>query len=67
MATDYPTTPQVKWGRLLFGFGCGLLTVVIRLYGSYPEGVAFSILLMNMVTPFINKLTLTKPLGGKKA
>ncbi|MDR0325994.1 MAG: RnfABCDGE type electron transport complex subunit D [Oscillospiraceae bacterium] len=66
MATDYPTTPQTNLGRFIFGAGCGVLTVVIRLYGNYPEGVAFSILLMNMVVPFINKLTLRKALGGAK-
>ena len=66
MATDYPTTPQTGSGRIIFGIGCGVLTVLIRLYGSYPEGVSFSILLMNMVVPYINKATLTKPLGGVK-
>jgi electron transport complex protein RnfD len=67
MATDYPTTPQTNSGRLIFGIGCGVLTVLIRLYGSYPEGVSFSILLMNVLVPYINKLTLTKPLGGVRA
>ena len=66
MATDYPTTPQTQWGRVIFGAGCGALTVIIRLYGSYPEGVAFSILLMNMAVPYVNKLTMRKALGGKK-
>jgi electron transport complex protein RnfD len=66
MATDYPTTPQTSNGRLVFGFGCGLITVIIRLYGNYPEGVAFSILIMNMLVPYINKLTAKKALGGKK-
>jgi electron transport complex protein RnfD len=66
MATDYATTPQTKTGRLVFGAGCGLFTVIIRLYGSYPEGVAFSILFMNMLVPYINMLTLSKPLGGKR-
>jgi len=67
MATDYPTTPQTNLGRVIFGAGAGLLTVLIRHYGSYPEGVSFSILLMNTVVPFINKISMTKPLGGKKA
>jgi electron transport complex protein RnfD len=67
MATDYPTSPQTNWGKIIFGIGCGILTVLIRLYGSYPEGVSFAILLMNMVVPYINKLTLTKPLGGVKS
>ena len=66
MATDYPTTPQTNSGRIVFGVGCGLLTVLIRLFGNYPEGVAFSIFFMNMVTPFIDKLTMRKALGGLK-
>ena len=66
MATDYPTTPKTNAGRVVFGAGCGVLTVIIRLYGNYPEGVAFSILLMNMAVPYINKSTLRKALGGKK-
>ena len=64
MATDYPTTPQTNSGRLVFGLGCGVLTVVIRLFGNYPEGVAFAILFMNMLVPYINRFTFTKPLGG---
>jgi len=66
MATDYVTTPLTKRGQLVFGIGAGALTVIMRLYGSYPEGVSFAILLMNMVVPYINKITLAKPLGGKK-
>jgi electron transport complex protein RnfD len=64
MATDYVTTPPTGAGRLIFGVGCGVFTVLIRLYGSYPEGVSFSILLMNIVTPYINKLTMKRALGG---
>jgi electron transport complex protein RnfD len=67
MATDYVTSPQTSKGRIVFGIGCGLLTVVIRLFGNYPEGVSFAILFMNVLVPFINKWTMTKPLGGKKA
>lgn len=66
MATDYATTPSTPWGKIIFGFGCGLITVVIRVWGSYPEGVSFSILLMNILTPYITKWTRTKPLGGVK-
>ena len=66
MATDYPTTPQTNKGRIIFGIGCGIFTVIIRLYGNYPEGVSFAILFMNMLVPYINKFTLTKPLGGRK-
>lgn len=67
MATDYATTPSNSKGRLVFGIGCGLLTVIIRVFGSYPEGVSFAILFMNIVTPLIENLTETKPLGGAKA
>lgn len=66
MATDYVTTPQTNWGRIVFGLGAGFLTVVIRIYGSYPEGVSYSILLMNILTPYINKLTMRKAFGGVK-
>jgi len=66
MATDYVTTPYTKLGRAIFGFGCGLITVIIRLWGNYPEGVSFAILFMNMLVPFINNFTATKALGGKK-
>ena len=67
MATDYATTPNTKWGKVVFGLGCGLITVLIRLFGSYPEGVSFSILLMNILTPYIERWTRTRPLGGVKA
>jgi electron transport complex protein RnfD len=66
MATDYVTTPQTNWGRLIFGFGAGLFTVLFRVYSSYPEGVSFAILLMNILTPYINRLTETKAFGGMK-
>lgn len=67
MATDYATTPSTNSGRLIFGVGCGLITVLIRVWGSYPEGVSFSILLMNILTPHISNWTRTKPLGGVEA
>lgn len=67
MATDYVTTPQTKWGRFIFGIGAGLLTVLFRVYSSYPEGVSFAILFMNILTPYINKFTETKPLGGLRS
>ena len=67
MATDYVTTPQTSAGRVVFGIGAGLLTVLFRVYGSYPEGVSFAILLMNILTPYINRFTEKKPLGGIKA
>jgi len=55
MATDMVTSPMSKSGMLIFGFGCGFLTVLIRVWGSYPEGVSFAILIMNAVVPLINK------------
>ena len=63
MATDYVTTPHTSFGRLIFGVGAGLLTVLFRVYGSFPEGTSFAILLMNILTPYINRLTENKPLG----
>ena len=64
MATDYSTCPQTYKGRAIFGVGAGLLTVLIRLYGSYAEGVSFAILFMNILTPYITKWTRSKPFGG---
>ncbi len=67
MATDYATTPVTTKGKLIFGAGCGIITFVIRNYGSYPEGVSFSILLMNILTPFIEQLTRSRVFGAKEA
>lgn len=67
MATDYSTTPSTNWGRVLFGIGAGLLTVLIRFYGAYAEGVSFAILFMNILTPYLSKWTRSKPLGGVPA
>ena len=64
MATDYVTTPIHAKGRMLFALGCGVITVLIRFVFSYPEGVSFSILFMNILTPWIDKLTRNRPLGG---
>ena len=66
MATDYVTTPTTTLGKLVFGIGCGLITFVIRQFGSLPEGVSYAILLMNILTPHINRLTLSKPFGAKE-
>ncbi len=66
MATDYTTSPFTEKGKIIFGIGLGLITAVIRAFGSYPEGVSFSILLMNILVPYIDKLTRTKPFGGVK-
>ena len=57
MATDYVTSPKLPLGQLLFGIGCGIITMSIRLFGSYPEGVSFSILLMNLCVPLFNNLS----------
>lgn len=64
MATDYVTSPATWSGQILFGVGCGLLTVVIRMYGNYPEGTSFAILFMNIFTPYIDIWTARKPFGG---
>jgi len=63
MATDMVTSPVTQRGMLIFGFGCGLLTVLIRLFGGYPEGVSFAILLMNAATPLIDRYTRPKIYG----
>lgn len=66
MATDYVTSPVYPKGKLLFGLGLGLLTMLIRLWGGYPEGVSFSILLMNAATPLIDRVTRPKKYGLKR-
>lgn len=66
MATDYATTPITWKGKLIFAVGCGLLTFLIRSFGTMPEGVSYSILIMNILTPFIDKLTASRPFGAKK-
>ena len=66
MATDYVTTPITRLGKMIFAFGCALVTVLIRTYGNYPEGVSYAILLMNILSPYIEKWTLKSPLGGAK-
>ena len=66
MATDYSTCPLNKTGKIIFGIGCGLITSVIRLFGSLPEGVSFSIILMNILVPHIENLTTPKPFGYVK-
>ena len=63
MATDYVTSPITPKGRIIFGIGCGVVTAAIRAFGGLPEGVCYSILLMNAVTPLIDRYILTKPFG----
>lgn len=67
MATDWVTSPVTKKGRIYFGIGCGFLTMTIRLFGGYPEGVCYSILIMNAFTPILDRLTIPKRFGEVKA
>ncbi len=69
MATDYVTSPTTPLGRIVFGVGAGLITVLIRYFGSYPEGVSFAILFMNILTPYIDRLARRRVFGkgGKTA
>lgn len=66
MATDYVTSPITLKGKMVFALGCGLVTFIIRYFCAYPEGVSFSILAMNILTPYIEKFTGNTPLGGSK-
>ncbi|MBQ2266049.1 MAG: RnfABCDGE type electron transport complex subunit D, partial [Clostridia bacterium] len=63
MATDYVTSPSTSWGKVIFGLGAALLTCLIRYYGTYPEGVSFAILFMNILTPYISRFTARKVFG----
>lgn len=68
MATDYVTSPISKWGHVIMGLGCAILLFVIRAFNKgYPEGCSYAILFMNILTPFIDKLTAPKPFGAVKA
>ncbi len=66
MATDYVTSPITKRGQIVMGIGCGILTFVIRRFGGYPEGVSYSILLMNVATPLIDRWTKPRAFGTQK-
>lgn len=66
MATDYTTSPTTSLGKAIFAVGCGIITFVIRKFGSLPEGVSYSILIMNILVPHINRFTLSKPFGFEK-
>ncbi len=66
MATDYTTTPVTRGGQVLFALGCGVFTVIIRQYGSLPEGVSFAIVLMNIITPYLDRLTMPRVFGATK-
>lgn len=63
MATDYTTSPVNRAGKIIYGIGCGIITMTIRLFGSLPEGVSYSIVLMNILTPHIETLTQSRPFG----
>ena len=63
MMTDYTTTPVSDWGKIIFGVGCAVITVLIRQFGSYPEGISFSIVLMNILVPYIDKWTKRRVFG----
>ncbi len=66
MATDYSSSPITSKGKIIFGVGCAILTVIIRIYGGYPEGVSYSILLMNLTVPLIDKYTRPRVFGTAK-
>ena len=66
MATDYSTSPITPWGRVIYGVGCGLITVFIRYFGGYPEGVSFAILLMNCFATYLDSKTIPKNFGGER-
>ena len=63
MATDYTTSPTTNLGKAIFGLGCGIITFVIRNFAALPEGVSYSILVMNILVPYMNRYTLKKPFG----
>jgi len=65
MATDYVTSPLTRRGQIIFGIGCGLITAVIRLWGGYPEGVSYAILMMNAATPIIDRYTKNRVYGAR--
>lgn len=66
MATDYTTSPVTPVGRLIFGVGCGLLTVMIRYLGAYPEGASFAIMIMNLLVWYIDRITMPRVFGQRK-
>lgn len=66
MATDWVTSPVTKLGRIYFGIGCAVITMLIRLFGGYPEGVCYAILIMNAVTPLLDRFTKPKRFGEVK-
>ncbi|HAN21540.1 MAG: hypothetical protein A2Y15_00560 [Clostridiales bacterium GWF2_36_10] len=67
MATDYSTSPLSNKGKVIFGIGCGVITILIRVFAALPDGVSYAILLMNIITPHIDRLTVPKTFGAKKS
>jgi len=67
MATDYATSPLTGKGKIIYAIGCGLLTIIIRVFGDLPEGVSFAIIVMNILVPFIDRFTMPKPFTLKEA
>lgn len=65
MATDYVTTPRLNKARTVYGIGCGIFTFIIRYFGSLPEGVSYAILLMNIITPHLDNIFISKPFGSE--
>ncbi len=65
MTTDYVTSPLTRKGQIFFGIGCGLLTAIIRIWGGYPEGASYAILIMNGATPIIDRYTKNKIYGAR--
>ena len=65
MATDYSTTPITAKGQVIFAIGCGIITTIIRLYGGYPGGVTYAILVMNVATPLIDRFIRPRRFGHK--
>jgi electron transport complex protein RnfD len=66
MATDYVTSPMTPKGQLIYGTGIGIITVIIRVFGAYPEGISFAILIMNGFTPLINRYVKPRRFGVTK-
>ena len=66
MASDYTTSPVTKWGQVIYGIGCGALTVFIRYFSAYPEGSTYAVLIMNILVPLIEKATSPRKFGFVK-
>lgn len=66
MATDYVTSPMTRRGMVMYGIMIGIITMIIRLWGAYPEGVSFAILIMNGFTPLINKFVRPRKFGERR-